>query len=117
MPYMDYFQIFYLVIFAYGVSFLYQSLLCAVKKTLFAPKLLFSSSFPLDACRDPEKFTAFVLPRAIVIGVLLVGFGILAYLQPFGEGAGAVYLLIIVGILALFVVTAQQAKKRFWDET
>ena len=23
----------------------------------------------------------------------------------------------MVGILALFVVTAQQAKKRFWDET
>ncbi len=115
MPYMDYFQIFYLVIFVYGLYFLYQSLRCAIQKTHFPPKLLFSSAYTLDSCRDPDKFTAYILPRAIVIGVLLVGFGILAYLQPFGTEAYWAYFVLMVVILVLFLVTAQQAKKRFWE--
>lgn len=105
------FRIFDIVLFAFGAYFLYIFF-----QTKFLGKPINISNFmPTDMtmknCKQPEAFTAFILPRLLIFAVFLIACGAVSLLQL----ANTIwYYLLFVLLIAFYILTIRQSR-RFWQ--
>lgn len=105
------FGIFDIAVFAFGGYFLYLFV-----QTKFRGKPVNISNFlPTDLtmkqCRQPEAFTAFILPRFVIFGLLLICYSTLSFFKIFTSGWFS--LIYSVPVIAFYIVTVRQSRK-FW---
>ena len=86
---------------------------------LLPNRLIYPNYCPLDECIDPEGFYAFILPRATLLSVALLGFGAFFAVVKIVPALQILWLnlalLVIPFVLILwFGIVLRKAKKRFW---
>ena len=82
-------------------------------------RLIYPNYCPIDECIDPEGFYAYILPRATVLSVALLGFGTFFAVAKIVPSLRIVWLyLVLLGVPFLliiwFSIVLRKAKKRFW---
>ena len=111
---MDYFKIFDVVIAGYGVYFLITWFQSQVLKKTFLPKTMIPADMSMDKCTDPQGFTAFFLPRLLIISLLLIVYGGSSLLGFMEEHYFFVYGPLLILIVVIYVLTVKTARRRFW---
>lgn len=111
---MDYFKIFDIVIAGYGVYFLINWFNSQVLKKPFLSKTIMPADMTMDKCVDPKAFTAYLLPRLLVISLLLIVYGGSSLLGIMEEHYFFVYGPLLVLIIIIYVLTIKTARRRFW---
>ncbi len=82
-------------------------------------RLIYPNYCPIDECIDPEGFYAYILPRATVLSVALLGFGTFFAVAKIVPSLRIVWLyLVLLGVpfllIICFSIVLRKAKKRFW---
>ena len=87
-------------------------------QTKFMGKPLNVSNFmpgdmTLSSCKQPEAFSAFILPRILLFGLLLVVYSVISYL----ELVSFLWAYLLFPLLIVFyIITIRQARK-FWKNS
>lgn len=105
------FSIFDIFVFAFGVYFFYIFF-----QTKFRGKPLNISNFmpttmTMQNCKQPEAFTAFLLPRLLLFAVFLILYGAISFLQLV---TSTWYYFLFLLPVAFYILTVRQAR-RFWQ--
>lgn len=106
----NYLGIFDIVTLLLGLYFLYIFV-----QTKFMGKPLNVSNFmpsnmPLRSCKQPEAFAAFILPRILIFGLLLVVYSVVSYLQL----VDFIWAYLIFPVLIVFYIVTIRQARRFW---
>ena len=112
---MDYLKIFDLFIGGYGLYFLYQVFQSRMRRQPFPPQNILSRDMTLETCRDVAGYAAFVLPRVIFMGALLVLYAVISISGVLDAYGAYLYLIVFVILVPFYVVMVKQAKRRFWS--
>lgn len=111
-----------LLILFMGVYVLYLSM--KMKRTgKLEENMLMSKNVKINKCRDVNGYIAFMYPRQMLMGSVVVLCGAVGLIQDyttlFGAHAYAVYMVVMVLILAglaWYSLQSKKAQKEFWPD-
>lgn len=108
----SYMSIFDIFAFGFGIYFLYIFI-----QTKFMGKPVNISNFmpttmTMKTCKDPEAFTAFILPRILFFALFLMVYSAISFLQLLNNLW--FYLLFPLVLVAFYILTVRQSR-RFWQ--
>ena len=107
-------SIFDFAIAGYGIYFIYLSLSAKIKGEVFRVKELLPATCTMDKCKDPDAFTAYMIPRVLLFGVLLFLFGAASFLGLFGSYMLIACIAFVVFLVVFYFVVLKRAAKLFW---
>ena len=107
----DFFGIFDIFVLGFGAYFFFIFF-----QTKFLGKPLNASNFmpttmTMKSCKQPEAFTAFILPRLLIFSVFLILYGAVSLFQLV-EAAWFYFLFLL--LIVFYVITIRQSR-RFWQ--
>lgn len=111
---MDFMRIFDILIGCYGLNFFFQWYKVRFQGQKLNPQCLLSTDLTMDACRDREGLTAFLLPRMLCFGAALLLYAVISFTGLLVRMGFWFYLLFFAAIVALYLVTNRQARRRFF---
>ncbi len=103
--------IFDIAVFAFGVYFLYLFVQTKFRGKPVNVSNFLPSDLTMKRCRQPEAFTAFILPRFLIFGVLLMCYSALSFLQLIPSGW--FYFAYAVPVILFYIITVRQSRK-YW---
>ena len=82
-------------------------------------RLIYPNYCPMELCLDPEGYYAFILPRATVLSVALLGFGAFFAVSKMIPALRVLWLNLVLLVIPFvlivgFSIVLRRAKKRFW---
>ena len=107
-------SIFDILFVAYGVDFLYLALSSKIKKEPFPASSLMPQGCTIEKCKDPEAFTAFMFPRVLLFGTLMILFGVTAFFGLLGSFLLIACVVFFALLIVFFFVVLKRAAKLFW---
>ena len=107
----DFFSILDIFVLGFGIYFFFIFF-----QTKFLVKPLNISNFmpttmTMKNCKQPEAFTAFILPRLLIFSIFLTLYGVVSLLQ-LAEVAWFYFLFLL--LIAFYILTVRQSR-RFWQ--
>lgn len=86
---------------------------------LLPNKILCPSNGDPKQCKMPKEFMGFMLPKALILGIVLLVFGTLYVLERYVVKGDVWITLTLMGVplafLIWYAVMQRKAVKRFWD--
>ena len=106
-----FFDLFSILLACYGVYFLYLFVQTKFRGKPVNVSNFLPSDLTMKRCRQPEAFTAFILPRFLIFGVLLMCYSALSFLQLIPSGW--FYFAYAVPVILFYIITVRQSRK-YW---
>ena len=107
------------LLFGSGIYALYTYFRLRKTYELFSNKFMYPGNCATDNCVDPDGFIDYMLPRLLLLGIVMVLFGI-AYtfycvmMQPGTLLLDIVSLIIPIGIFVWYMLVQRKASREFW---
>jgi len=104
-----------------GIWLLLQCYNVKYKGDPFNVKAIFPPDMTADKCSDMEAFHAFMIPRAFVMGVIMMLYSLLSFTSDQFDLLNPtldliIFLIVFVGLLILYNRTVKTARALFWKE-
>ena len=104
-----------IIIIVSGAYLIYGSIQLKTKQTL--PTYFWSKDFPLSKCKDVPAFTAFMLPRLIISGAVILIDGVVGLAADRVEGLAILSLIamvLAVVVIIWFMSFSKKAQREFF---